>query len=122
MDKKDICILLGAGALITGVYGTYKQYKQEKRLCKLNKKLARLGTCHNNFVEVQKTINDLSTENMTDMCDRVDCLEDTSIANYNQILELKEQANKGDTCKCMNDSSAEKYIKDYYDDLEGQED
>ena len=122
MDKKDVCILLGAGALITGAYSTYKQYKQEQKLCKLNKKLARLGTCHNNFVEVQETINSLSSENMTDMCDRVDCLEDSSIANYNQILELKEQANKGDTCKCMNDSRAEKYIKECDDDLEGQED
>ena len=112
MDKKDVCILLGAGALIAGAYSTYNQYKQEKKLCKLNKKLTRLGSCHDNFVEVQKAINNLSSENMTDMCDRVDCLEDSSIANYNQILELKEQANKGGACKCMND----------YSDLEGQGD
>lgn len=93
MDKKDVCILLGAGALIAGVYGTYKQYKQEKRLCKLNKKLARLGTCHNNFVRFQGVYNDITSNEVDNINDRVDYLEDENISNYNHILEVEKSLN-----------------------------
>lgn len=111
MDKKDVCILLGIGALATGAYSAYRQCKQEKCLSKVNKRISRLGTCHNNFVKFQEVCNNLAAENAEDIDERIAGLES---AYLHHIMDLKECSSNND----VDDLSADKYIKDCYDDTE----
>lgn len=115
MDKKDVCILLGIGALATGAYSAYRQYKQEKCLSKLNKKISRLGTCHNNFVRSQEVCNIKATENAEYMDERIAGLES---AYLNHIMDDHKE------CSSNNDIvnlSVDEYIKDYNDNAEEQD-
>ncbi len=112
MDKKDVCILLGAGALATGAYSVYRQYKQEKCISKLNKKISRLGTCHNNFVKFQEVCNNKATENAEYIEERIAGMESAYL--HHIMDDHKECSSNND----VDDLSADKYIKDYYDNAE----
>ncbi len=115
MNKKDVCILLGIGALATSAYSAYKQYRQEKCLSKLNKRINRLGTCHNNFVKFQEVCNNLAAENSVDIDERVANLEDEYCR---RILEHGERLSECSSNDDIDDLSVDKYIKDYYDNAE----
>ena len=105
MNKKDISIIIGAGALFTSVYSVYMSEKQRESQDKLNKRIKRLAMCHNNFVKFQDAHNELTSDNVENINDRIDYLEDESVSNYNHIIELEESLN--DDC-AKDDFIAEK--------------
>ncbi len=115
MDKKDVSIIIGIGALFTSAYSAYMLNKQRESQDRLNKKIKRLATCHNNFVELQEVYNGITSDNVENINDRMDYLEDESVSNYNHIVEL--EASISDECM-KDDFSAENYVKEYYDDTE----
>lgn len=121
MDKKDVCILLGIGALATGAYSAYKQYRQEKCISKLNKRINRLGACHNNFVKFQEVCNNLAAENAEDIDDKIMELKNENEACYNHIMELELRLIEYGPNDDIDDLSADKYIKDYYDNEEAKD-
>ena len=115
MDKKDVSIIIGIGALFTGAYSAYMLKKQRESQDSLNKRIKRLATCHNNFVEFQEVYNGITSDNVENINDRIDYLEDESVSNYNHIVELEESLNDD----CMKDDfSTENYVKEYYNDTE----
>lgn len=105
MNKKDISIIIGVGALFTGAYSAYMLKKERESQDRLNKKIKRLAICHNNFVKFQGAHNELTSENVEEINDRMDYLEDESVSNYNHIIELEESFN--DNC-VKDDFSSEK--------------
>lgn len=115
MDKKDVSIIIGIGALFTSAYSAYMLNKQRESQDRLNKKIKRLAKCHNNFVKFQGVYNELTSDNVENINDRMDYLEDESVSNYNHIVEL--EASISDECM-KDDFSAENYVKEYYDDTE----
>lgn len=115
MDKKDVSIIIGIGALFASAYSGYMLNKQRESQDSLNKKIKRLAKCHNNFVKFQGAHNELTFENVEEINDRMDYLEDESVSNYNHIIELKKSL-KDDCVK--DDFSAENYVKEYYNDTE----
>lgn len=58
MDKKDVSIIIGIGALFTSAYSAYMLNKQRESQDRLNKKIKRLATCHNHIVELEASISD----------------------------------------------------------------
>ena len=115
MDKKDVSIIIGIGALFTSAYSAYMLNKQRQSQYSLNKKIKRLAMCHNNFVEFQEVYNGITSDNVENINDRIDYLEDESVSNYNHIIELEESISDD----CMKDDfSAENYVKEHYDDIE----
>lgn len=115
MNKKDVSIIVGIGALFTSAYSVYILEKQRESQDKLNKRIKRLAACHNNFIKFQGAYNELASENVEEINDRMDYLEDESVSNYNHIIELERLLN--DDCT-KDDFSAENYVKEYYDDTE----
>lgn len=105
MDKKDVSIIIGIGALFTSAYSAYMLNKQRESQDRLNKKIKRLATCHNNFVEFQEEVYSDLASNFENINDRIDYLEDESVSNYNHIVELEESIN--DDC-AKEDFSTEK--------------
>ena len=105
MNKKDISIIIGVGALFTSAYSAYMLKKERESQDRLNKKIKRLAICHNNFVKLQGAHNELTSENVEEINDRMDYLEDESVSNYNHIVEIESSLNDG----CVKDDfSAEK--------------
>lgn len=115
MNKKDVSIILGIGALFTSAYSVYILEKQRESQDKLNKRIKRLAACHNNFVKFQGAYNELTSENVEEINDRMDYLEDESVSNYNHVVELEKSIND-DYVK--DDFSAENYVKEYCNDTE----
>ena len=109
MNKKDVSIIIGIGALFTSAYSAYMLNKLRESQVSLNKRIKRLGTCHNNFVKFQEEVyNDLAT-NFENVNDRMDYLEDESVSNYNHIIELEIELEKSLNDDCIKDEfSAEK--------------
>lgn len=105
MNKKDVSIIIGIGALFTSAYSAYMLNKQRESQDRLNKKIKKLATCHNNFVELQEVYNGITSDNVENINDRMDYLEDESVSNYNHIVELEESIN--DDC-AKEDFSTEK--------------
>lgn len=93
MNKKDISIIIGVGALFTSAYSAYMLKKERESLDRLNKRIKRLAICHNNFVKFQGAHNDITSDEVDNINDRVDYLEDENISNYNHILEVEESLN-----------------------------
>ena len=105
MNKKDVSIIIGIGALFISVYSVYMLKKQRESQNSLNKKIKRLATCHNNFVEFQGVYNELTSDNIENINDRIEYFQDKSVSNYNHIVELESSLNDG----CVKDDfSAEK--------------
>lgn len=115
MNKKDISIIIGVGALIASAYSAYMLKNQREIQDNLNKRIKRLATCHNNFVNFQEEVYSDLASNFENINDRIDYLEDESVSNYNHIVEL--EASISDECM-KDDFSAENYVKEYYDDTE----
>ena len=105
MNKKDVSIIIGIGALFTSAYSAYILKKERESQDRLNKRIKRLATCHNNFVKFQGAHNELTSDNVENINDRIDYLEDESVSNYNHIIELEESFN--DNC-VKDDFSSEK--------------
>ena len=115
MNKKDVNIIIGIGALFTSAYSAYMLRKQRESQDSLNKRIKRLATCHNNFVKFQGVYNELTSDNVENINDRIDYLEDESVSNYNHIVELEESISDD----CMKDDfNAENYVKEYCNDTE----
>ena len=115
MNKKDVSIIIGIGALFTSAYSAYMLNKQRESQDRLNKKIKRLATCHNNFVEFQEVYNGITSDNVENINDKIEYLEDESVSNYNHIVQLEESISDD----CMKDDfSAENYAKEYYNDTE----
>lgn len=115
MDKKDVSIIIGIGALFASAYSGYILNKQRESQDRLNKKIKRLATCHNNFVEFQEVYNGITSDNVENINDRMDYLEDESVSNYNHVVELEKSINDG---YVKDDFSAENYVKEYCNDTE----
>lgn len=105
MNKKDISIIIGVGALFTSAYSAYMLKKERKSQYRLNKRIKRLATCHNNFVNFQEEVYSDLASNLENINDRIDYLEDESVSNYNHIVEIEESLN--DDCT-KEDFSTEK--------------
>lgn len=105
MNKKDVSIIIGVGALLTSAYSAYMLKKQRESQDSLNKRIKRLAACHNNFVKFQGAYNELTSDNVENINDRMDYLEDESVSNYNHIIELEGLLN--DNC-VKDDFSSEK--------------
>lgn len=93
MNKKDVSVIFGVGTLLMGAYCAYTLSKQKESQDKLSKKVNRLAKCHNNFVRFQGAYNDITSDEVDNINDRVDYLEDENISNYNHILEVEESLN-----------------------------
>ena len=106
MNKKDVSIIIGIGALFTSAYSAYMLNKQRESQDRLNKKIKKLATCHNNFVELQEVYNGITSDNVENINDRMDYLEDESVSNYNHIIELEESL-KDD---CVKDDDTEERV------------
>lgn len=104
MNKKDISIIIVVGALFTSAYSAYMLNKERESQDRLNKKIKKLAICHNNFVKFQGAHNELTSENVEEINDRMDYLEDESVSNYNHIVELESSLNDG----CVNDDFSAK--------------
>lgn len=105
MNKKDISIIIGVGALFTSAYSAYMLKKERESQDRLNKRIKRLATCHNNFVNFQEEVYSDLASNLENINDRIDYLEDESVSNYNHIVEIEESLN--DDCT-KEDFSTEK--------------
>lgn len=105
MNKKDVSIIIGIGALFTSAYSAYMLKKERESQYRLNKRIKRLAACHDNFVKFQGAHNELTFENVEEINDRMDYLEDESVSNYNHIVEIEESLN--DDCT-KEDFSTEK--------------
>ena len=86
MNKKDISIIIGVGALFTSAYSAYMLRKERESQDRLNKKIKRLARCHNNFVDFQRMQNDL-TLNI------IDCVDD--IVDYLEAKNILEEESDG---------------------------
>lgn len=105
MNKKYVSIIIGIGALIASAYSAYMLKNQREIQDNLNKRIKRLATCHNNFVNFQEEVYSDLASNFENINDRIDYLEDESVSNYNHIVELEESIN--DDC-AKEDFSTEK--------------
>lgn len=105
MNKKDVSIIIGIGALFTSAYSAYILKKERESQYRLNKRIKRLATCHNNFVKFQEEVYSDLASNLENINDRIDYLEDESVSNYNHIVEIEESLN--DDCT-KEDFSTEK--------------
>lgn len=115
MDKKDVSIIIGIGALFTSAYSAFMLNKHRESQDSLNKRIKRLATCHNNFVKFQGMYNELTSDNVENINDRMDYLEDEIVSYHNHIVKL--EASISDDC-VKDDFSAENYVKEYYNDSE----
>ena len=96
MNKKDVSIIIGVGALLTSAYSAYMLKKQREGQDSLNKRIKRLARCHNNFVDFQRMQNDLTSNVIDCVDDIVDYLEaknilEEEIAGLSQRLDETEE-------------------------------
>lgn len=93
MNKKDVSIIIGVGALIASAYSVYMLKVQIESQDNLNKRIKRLATCHNNFVKFQEEVHNDVASNFENIKDRMDYIEVETSTNYNSIVGLEKSLN-----------------------------